>query len=169
MLQSLSPDFIDSTLLDRHYQDAYAMLIVMFGSTAILPPRTKRWAEAKVLADCINMKVGYVYRYKYSPSSSLFRCPNCTFTIMNTPSLFRITILISENLLISPEGGVLGKKHLNFGVGWHDSVFLHSIPVVSIPHTYVFQTPSHSGTPRTRNPFNAKNSQPSPCPYAFGD
>ncbi|KAJ7478961.1 hypothetical protein FB451DRAFT_1395573 [Mycena latifolia] len=30
------------------------MLVIMFGSTAILPPRTKRWAEAKVLADCIN-------------------------------------------------------------------------------------------------------------------
>lgn len=29
----------------------------MFGSTAILPPRTKRWAEAKVLADCISAKV----------------------------------------------------------------------------------------------------------------
>ena len=41
----------------RHYQDAYEMLIIMFGSTAILPPRTKRWAEAKVLADCINIKV----------------------------------------------------------------------------------------------------------------
>lgn len=41
----------------RHYQDAYATLTIMFGSTAILPPRTKRWAEAKVLADCINIKV----------------------------------------------------------------------------------------------------------------
>ena len=29
----------------------------MFGSTAILPPRTKRWAEAKVLVDSINIKV----------------------------------------------------------------------------------------------------------------
>lgn len=29
----------------------------MFGSTTILPPRTKRWAEAKVLADCIAIKV----------------------------------------------------------------------------------------------------------------
>ena len=29
----------------------------MFGSPLILPPRTKRWAEAKVLADCINVKV----------------------------------------------------------------------------------------------------------------
>jgi len=41
----------------RHYQDAYETLTIMFGSTAILPPRTKRWAEAKVLVDCINIKV----------------------------------------------------------------------------------------------------------------
>jgi hypothetical protein len=47
----------------RHYQDAYAMLTIMFGSTAILPPRTKRWAEAKVLADCINVKVSKLYLY----------------------------------------------------------------------------------------------------------
>jgi trafficking protein particle complex subunit 11 len=50
---------VDATIL-RHYQDAYAMLVVMFGSTATLPPRTKRWAEAKVLADCISVKVGFV-------------------------------------------------------------------------------------------------------------
>jgi hypothetical protein len=42
----------------RHYQDAYTTLATMFGSTIILPPRTKRWAEAKVLVDCINIKVG---------------------------------------------------------------------------------------------------------------
>lgn len=30
----------------------------MFGSTTTLPPRTKRWAEAKVLADCVAIKVG---------------------------------------------------------------------------------------------------------------
>jgi len=47
----------------RHYQDAYEMLLIMFGSTAILPPRTKRWAEAKVLADCINIKVGISLNY----------------------------------------------------------------------------------------------------------
>jgi len=34
----------------------------MFGSTAILPPRTKRWAEAKVLADCIDIKVSMLAR-----------------------------------------------------------------------------------------------------------
>ena len=48
--------------MDRHYQDAYATLMIMFGSTAILPPRTKRWAEAKVLADCINIKVRFLAR-----------------------------------------------------------------------------------------------------------
>ncbi|KAJ7099520.1 Gryzun, putative trafficking through golgi-domain-containing protein [Mycena belliarum] len=47
----------------KHYQDAYGMLVIMFGSTAILPPRTKRWAEAKVLADCINIKVTKLYLY----------------------------------------------------------------------------------------------------------
>ncbi|KAG6866197.1 hypothetical protein C0991_007222 [Blastosporella zonata] len=47
----------------KHYQDAHSMLVVMFGSTAILPPRTKRWAEAKVLADCINLKIIKLYLY----------------------------------------------------------------------------------------------------------
>ncbi|OBZ70000.1 Trafficking protein particle complex subunit 11 [Grifola frondosa] len=47
----------------KHYQDSYSSLLVMFGSTAILPPRTKRWAEAKVLADCISLKIVKLYLY----------------------------------------------------------------------------------------------------------
>ncbi|KAF8119406.1 Gryzun, putative trafficking through golgi-domain-containing protein [Boletus edulis] len=47
----------------KHYQDAYTTLMIMFGSTAILPPRTKRWAEAKVLADTINFKITKLYLY----------------------------------------------------------------------------------------------------------
>ncbi|KAG6332551.1 hypothetical protein ID866_6536 [Astraeus odoratus] len=47
----------------KHYQDAYTTLMIMFGSTAILPPRTKRWAEAKVLADTINIKITKLYLY----------------------------------------------------------------------------------------------------------
>lgn len=54
----------------RHYQDAYASLLIMFGSTAILPPRTKRWAEAKVLADCINMKVCNSARSEHALNSA---------------------------------------------------------------------------------------------------
>ncbi|KZP28516.1 hypothetical protein FIBSPDRAFT_917686 [Athelia psychrophila] len=47
----------------KHYQDAYSTLVIMFGSTAILPPRTKRWAEAKVLVDSINVKICKLYLY----------------------------------------------------------------------------------------------------------
>ncbi|KDQ50908.1 hypothetical protein JAAARDRAFT_41691 [Jaapia argillacea MUCL 33604] len=47
----------------KHYQDAYEALVIMFGSTAILPPRTKRWAEAKVLADCVSVKICKLYLY----------------------------------------------------------------------------------------------------------
>lgn len=45
------------SLVVRHYQDAYSALLLMFASITMLPPRTKRWAEAKVLADCIDIKV----------------------------------------------------------------------------------------------------------------
>ena len=50
-------DYLGLIFDHRHYQDSYASLIIMFGSALMLPPRTKRWAEAKVLADCINLKV----------------------------------------------------------------------------------------------------------------
>jgi len=43
--------------LRRHFQTSWETLLDMFGSTAILPPRTKRWAEAKVIADCVSVKV----------------------------------------------------------------------------------------------------------------
>ncbi|CCL99236.1 uncharacterized protein FIBRA_01251 [Fibroporia radiculosa] len=55
----------------KHYQDAYSNLLIMFGSTAILPPRTKRWAEAKVLADCISLKVCKLYLYNNEHSLAL--------------------------------------------------------------------------------------------------
>lgn len=41
----------------RHYEDCWEALIEMFSSAAMLPPRTKRWAEARVLADSISFKV----------------------------------------------------------------------------------------------------------------
>ncbi|KAK0494835.1 Gryzun, putative trafficking through golgi-domain-containing protein [Armillaria luteobubalina] len=55
----------------KHYQDAYGVLAVMFGSISILPPRTKRWAEAKVLADCINIKITKLYLYNNEHSLAL--------------------------------------------------------------------------------------------------
>ncbi|EKM53402.1 uncharacterized protein PHACADRAFT_163712 [Phanerochaete carnosa HHB-10118-sp] len=55
----------------KHYQDAYSALQVMFGSTAILPPRTKRWAEARVLADSLAFKTCKLYLYNHEHSLAL--------------------------------------------------------------------------------------------------
>lgn len=41
----------------KYYELAYNELIDLFSSTAILPPRSKRWGEARVLADSIFYKV----------------------------------------------------------------------------------------------------------------
>ena len=42
----------------RHYEDCWNELARMFASTSALPPRTRRWSEAKVLADCLAVRVG---------------------------------------------------------------------------------------------------------------
>ncbi|THH12985.1 hypothetical protein EW146_g7182 [Bondarzewia mesenterica] len=47
----------------KYYRDSYSMLVNMFDSTAILPPRTKCWSDAKVLADCINIKICKLFLY----------------------------------------------------------------------------------------------------------
>lgn len=47
----------------KHYEDCWNALSEMFGSTSVLPPRTKRWAEAKVLADCVAIKIYKFYLY----------------------------------------------------------------------------------------------------------
>ncbi|KAJ9095965.1 hypothetical protein QFC21_005327 [Naganishia friedmannii] len=46
----------DVDLARRHYEDAWQALCYIFGLKDALPPRTKRWLEAKVLADCIAIK-----------------------------------------------------------------------------------------------------------------
>ncbi|KAG8794879.1 hypothetical protein FRC12_020516 [Ceratobasidium sp. 428] len=55
----------------KHYEDCWAALVEMFGSTAVLPPRTKRWAEAKVLADCVTVKICKLYLYRAATSRAL--------------------------------------------------------------------------------------------------
>lgn len=49
-----------------HYQEAYGLLAGprgMLGSTMLLPPRTKRWAEAKVLADTFSIRIIRLFLY----------------------------------------------------------------------------------------------------------
>lgn len=50
----------DYELAMAHYQEAYDLLAGargILGSTALLPPRTKRWAEAKVLSDTLSLRI----------------------------------------------------------------------------------------------------------------
>ncbi|TXT06086.1 hypothetical protein VHUM_03559 [Vanrija humicola] len=51
-------------LARRHYEDCWNELARMFSSTTTLPPRTKRWAEAKVLADCVAIKICKLLLYE---------------------------------------------------------------------------------------------------------
>lgn len=48
-----------------HYTNAYQMLANdLLTSTLLLPPRTKRWAEAKVLADTLSVRISKLLLYR---------------------------------------------------------------------------------------------------------
>lgn len=48
-----------------HYTGAYQILVnELLASTMLLPPRTKRWAEAKVLSDCLSFKISRIHLYR---------------------------------------------------------------------------------------------------------
>ncbi|KAI8449280.1 Foie gras liver health family 1-domain-containing protein [Phakopsora pachyrhizi] len=55
----------------KSYEDCWEGLSQMFGSTAVLPPRTKRWAEAKVLIDCISIKICKLFLYSNEHSRAV--------------------------------------------------------------------------------------------------
>ncbi|GAA5919086.1 hypothetical protein JCM1841_003742 [Sporobolomyces salmonicolor] len=55
----------------KHYEDCYDTLIDMFAQPDLLVPRTKRWAEGKVLADCLTVKIAKMYLYLNEPSRAL--------------------------------------------------------------------------------------------------
>ncbi|KAI1316382.1 hypothetical protein EDD11_010024 [Mortierella claussenii] len=63
----------------KHYESAYGLLIDMFAVNSTITPgasglqkRTKRWAEAKVLADCLCLKICKFHLYLDAPSTALF-------------------------------------------------------------------------------------------------
>ncbi|KZT58702.1 hypothetical protein CALCODRAFT_432256 [Calocera cornea HHB12733] len=58
-------------LARKHFEDCWSALLDMFSSTAILPPRTKRWAEAKVLADTVSFKIVKFYLYQSSSHAAV--------------------------------------------------------------------------------------------------
>ncbi|KAG0211965.1 hypothetical protein BGX28_007048 [Mortierella sp. GBA30] len=68
---------IDSAV--KHYESAYGLLVDMFAVTSTITPgasglqaRTKRWAEAKVLADTLCLKICKFHLYLDAPSTALF-------------------------------------------------------------------------------------------------
>jgi len=57
----------------KYYESAYGLLVDMFAVTSSITPgasgllaRTKRWAEAKVLADCLCLKVKWTTHFPQS-------------------------------------------------------------------------------------------------------
>ncbi|KAF8946811.1 hypothetical protein BGZ47_011325 [Haplosporangium gracile] len=63
----------------KFYESAYGLLIDMFAVTSTITPgtpglqaRTRRWAEAKVLADCLCLKICKFHLYLDAPSTALF-------------------------------------------------------------------------------------------------
>ncbi|GAA5980354.1 hypothetical protein JCM10908_001625 [Rhodotorula pacifica] len=55
----------------KHFEDCYDNLVEMFAHPELLPPRTKRWAEAKVLADCVSCKISKYYFYLSEPARAV--------------------------------------------------------------------------------------------------
>ena len=109
----------------------------MFGSTAILPPRTKRWAEAKVLADTINFKVRPLVSKRPRTLIRVLRSRSSTSTTTNTRLPCHIT---TSTCAVSPTFPVVGasaKRPLSIGAGWHAS---KSHPIASYAR---LTTPRH--------------------------
>ena len=93
----------------------------MFASITTLPPRTKRWAEAKVLADCIDIKVRAAWIvYSCTPNCPV-RYANCTYTTTNIHWPFRSIIRTSVNSVIFLGYGEPVKTLSSFGAGWRGS------------------------------------------------
>jgi trafficking protein particle complex subunit 11 len=64
----------DAETAMKHYLEAYETLAGnrCLGSTSTLPPRTKRWAEAKVLVDTVNIRIARLHLYEAVVAASSF-------------------------------------------------------------------------------------------------
>ena len=104
-MSSVRHTLLSLTPSSRHYQDAYTTLMIMFGSTAILPPRTKRWAEAKVLADTINFKVRFT---PWKTCRTMHICPQIT----------KLYLYNNEHALALSHHNLHMRRFADFSRGW---------------------------------------------------
>nr|CDI55140.1 conserved hypothetical protein [Melanopsichium pennsylvanicum 4] len=87
LFAELSGDIPEALL---RYREAYDLLCTtrtcLLGSTLMLPPRTKRWAEAKVLADTLNIRICKLMLYQDSGEGAamFFRKHLSRFTELST-------------------------------------------------------------------------------------
>lgn len=98
----------------------------MFGSTAILPPRTKRWAEAKVLADCINLKVRFPSSPWHPKSTMSPRYASSTYTTTSMRLRSHTTTVTCVSLQTFRVGGGSARRHSSSGAGLLGSAFVLS-------------------------------------------
>ena len=105
----------------RHYEDCWNELAKMFSSTQLLPPRTKRWAEAKVLADCVAVRVRPLILFA-GMSRSHDRYADCSSTTAQQRASLRLSSSISNALETYPVDGASAKKRLSSGHGSRGSI-----------------------------------------------
>ncbi|GJN91753.1 hypothetical protein Rhopal_004776-T1 [Rhodotorula paludigena] len=74
----------------KHYEDCYDTLVDMFGQPELLVARTKRWAEAKVLADCVSIKICKMYLYLNEPSRALAQLNRHVFRFRELSNSWKI-------------------------------------------------------------------------------
>lgn len=113
----------------KHYEDCYNALLDLFGNGSSLPPRTKRWAEAKVLADCVNAKVSCaacrfcLLRLNVLIVRIYFRYANSISTTMSQAASWHSTTSICIVLELCVRIGRLERAPTNSGLGAQSSVF----------------------------------------------
>lgn len=109
--------------LHRHYQNAWEGLLEMFGSASLLAPRTKRWAEAKVLIDCISFKVNSrIYDHVYEIRSCIFRLSSFICIEANIPALWHTSRHILQDLSTLALDGRLDQIRGSSGVRSLDGI-----------------------------------------------
>ncbi|KAG8690818.1 hypothetical protein FRC11_008923 [Ceratobasidium sp. 423] len=157
----------------KHYEDCWTALVDMFGSTALLPPRTKRWAEAKVLADCVTVKVGPTLSTVQFPDRGSQICKLYLYHNLTNRALSHFNRHLHRFAELSRGWGIgdetyefwswMARQHRIFAEllehGLRNGLQIHSLAPPPLPHSL----PSHPSSSSLGHTSKASIS-PSPTP-----